>query len=52
MLDYHKLSTGYRFKINLSTFIINTLMGIESNDAVTRKIELYKEVVSYLRKRN
>lgn len=52
MLDYHRLSTGYKFKISLSTFIINTLMGIEGGDAVNRKIELYKEVVSYLRKRN
>jgi len=52
MLDYYKLAKGHKFKRNLCTFIINSIMGLEDNAPVDRKIELYREVVAYLRRRN
>jgi hypothetical protein len=52
MLDYFKLAKGYKFKRNLCAFILNTIVGLEDTAAVSRKIELYKEVVAYLRRRN
>lgn len=52
MLNYYKVDKNYNFKKRLYFFIFNSLMGLEDTSAVSRKIELYKEVVSYLRKRN